>query len=127
MTSTHLLATALLLGLTPLALACGGDAKMTGVVAAKLPAGASEGLDHEPCEESGNRVEMLDTNNDGKPDIRRVFDKSSHSMKTGGRALGDVLRPGPIRLKQGSSSSRKRKPKARGQLQAPTSWNKSAS
>jgi hypothetical protein len=77
MTSTHLLATALLLGLTPLALACGGDAKMTGVVAAKLPAGASEGLDHEPCEESGNRVEMLDTNNDGKPDIRRVFDKSS--------------------------------------------------
>jgi hypothetical protein len=49
MTSTRLVAAALLLGLAPLASACGSDATMTGVVAAKLPAGASEGLDHEPC------------------------------------------------------------------------------
>jgi hypothetical protein len=76
MNSTHLVATALL-GLAPLAGACSGDAKMTGVAQAKLPAGASEGLQHESCDESGNRVEMLDTNNDGKPDIRRVFDKNS--------------------------------------------------
>jgi len=76
MNSTPLVAAALV-GLAPLASACGGDAKMTGVVAARLPAGASEGVEHESCDESGNRVEILDTNNDGKPDIRRVFDKRS--------------------------------------------------
>jgi hypothetical protein len=37
-------------------------------------------LRHEDCSESGNRVETLDTNGDGKPDIRRVFDKSGHEM-----------------------------------------------
>jgi hypothetical protein len=77
---TRLVATAAL-ALTPLALlpaaGCSGDDKMTGVADAKLPKGASGGLDHESCEESGNRVEILDTNNDGKPDIRRVFDKKS--------------------------------------------------
>jgi len=76
MNSTRLVAIGFL-GLAPLGLACSGDAKVTGVVAAKLPAGASEGLEHESCEETGNRVEMLGTNNDGKPDMRRVFDKSS--------------------------------------------------
>ncbi len=69
------------LALVPLALlpttGCSSDEKMTGVGDAKLPKGASEGLDHESCDESGNRVEILDTNNDGKPDIRRVFDKKS--------------------------------------------------
>jgi hypothetical protein len=80
MTSTRLVATAVLAlaPLTPLSLAaCGGDANVTGVAAAKLPKGANEGLEHESCEESGNRVEMLDTNNDGKTDIRRVFDRRS--------------------------------------------------
>ena len=52
---------------------CGSSANESGVAAPKLPKGA--GLDHESCDESGNRVEMLDTNNDGKTDIRRVFDK----------------------------------------------------
>jgi hypothetical protein len=62
-----------------LAAACGGGDRMSGVGAAKLPSGArSETLDHEECNESGNRVEVLDTNGDGKPDIRRVFDGSGH-------------------------------------------------
>jgi len=77
---TRLVATAVL-GLAPLALlpaaGCSGDDKMTGVADAKLPKGAKGDLDHESCDESGNRVEILDTNNDGKPDIRRVFDKKS--------------------------------------------------
>lgn len=55
---------------------CGGSDNATGVAPAKLPQGASD-LGHEACDESGNRVEMLDSNNDGKPDIRRVFDKTS--------------------------------------------------
>ncbi|HEY3822840.1 MAG TPA: hypothetical protein VGL81_37000 [Polyangiaceae bacterium] len=80
MNPTRLVAT-LVVALSPLALlpatGCGGDENMTGVADAKLPKGASEGLDHESCDESGNRVEILDTNNDGKPDIRRVFDKKS--------------------------------------------------
>lgn len=45
---------------------------------AKLPAGArSNALDHEACTESGNRVELIDVNGDGKNDLRRVFDKKS--------------------------------------------------
>jgi hypothetical protein len=55
---------------------CGGGEQASGVAAATLPKGASA-LDHEACDESGNRVEMLDSNNDGKPDIRRVFDKQT--------------------------------------------------
>jgi hypothetical protein len=55
---------------------CGSNANNRGVAAPKLPAGAP-GLDHESCDESGNRVEMLDLNNDGKPDIRRVFNKGT--------------------------------------------------
>jgi hypothetical protein len=48
----------------------GGDA-----MKAKLPAGVrSQAIEHEACEESGHRVEDVDVNNDGKPDIRRVFD-----------------------------------------------------
>jgi hypothetical protein len=59
-----------------LALACSSNDKGAGVADAKLPKGArAEGLDHEECSESGNRVEVLDTNGDGKQDIRRVFDK----------------------------------------------------
>ena len=38
---------------------------------------ALESLVHEKCDESGNRVEATDANNDGKPDIRRIFDARS--------------------------------------------------
>lgn len=34
-------------------------------------------LKHEPCEDSQGRVETVDINNDGKPDIRRIVDKGS--------------------------------------------------
>ena len=70
---------AVVLTLAPLAplltsAGCGANEQMPGVAEAKLPKGAT-GVGHESCDESGNRVEMLDSNNDGKPDIRRVFDK----------------------------------------------------
>ena len=52
---------------------CGSDAA-SGVANAKLPEGVRSGvIEHEPCDESGNKVEMLDVNNDGKPDIKKVF------------------------------------------------------
>jgi hypothetical protein len=80
MSSTRLVAAALLV-FAPLALlataACSGDARVTGVGAASAPTRVKEGLAHEPCDESGNRVEMLDTNGDGRPDVRRVFAKST--------------------------------------------------
>jgi hypothetical protein len=37
-------------------------------------------VDHESCDESGNRVDKLDTNGDGKPDIRRIFEKSGREL-----------------------------------------------
>jgi hypothetical protein len=49
---------------------------MSGVTAPKLPKGTGA-LEHEACDESGNRVEVLDLNGDGKADIRRVFSKGS--------------------------------------------------
>lgn len=54
--------------------ACGGS-QATGE--AKTPGGPPTVLTHEDCSESGNKVEALDTNGDGKPDIRRIFNKSS--------------------------------------------------
>jgi hypothetical protein len=51
---------------------CGNDGA-SGVANAKLPEGVrSEVIEHEACDESGNKVEMLDANNDGKPDIKKV-------------------------------------------------------
>jgi hypothetical protein len=51
---------------------CGSDSA-SGTANAKLPEGVrSEVIEHEACDESGNKVEMLDANNDGKPDIKRV-------------------------------------------------------
>jgi hypothetical protein len=51
--------------------ACGGK---EGVGDAKLPSGSrSETIEHEACDEGGNRVETLDATGDGKPDIKRVY------------------------------------------------------
>jgi hypothetical protein len=51
---------------------CSSDSA-SGVANAKLPEGVrSQVIEHEACEESGNKVELLDANNDGKPDIRKV-------------------------------------------------------
>ena len=52
---------------------CGGS-EGSGVVKAKLPAGVrSSAIEHEACEESGHKVELIDVNNDKKPDIKRVL------------------------------------------------------
>lgn len=62
--------------LSLLAFACGGSQEAAG--GAKGPGGGpTTVLAHEDCSESGNKVEALDTNGDGKPDIRRIFNKSS--------------------------------------------------
>ena len=62
--------------LSVFAFACGGSQETAG--GAKGPGGGpSSVLTHEDCSESGNKVEALDTNGDGKPDIRRIFNKSS--------------------------------------------------
>ncbi len=66
-------ATVCLAGLVALAVACGGG-KDAGVAAAKLPEGVrSQSIEHESCDESGHRVEAVDVNNDGRPDIKRVY------------------------------------------------------
>lgn len=60
----------LALGLAGVA-ACGGSDPLK----AKLPDGVrSEEIAHEACDESGRKVETVDVNNDGKPDIKRVYD-----------------------------------------------------
>ncbi len=65
-----------LLPLLPLAAsACGGSEHSS---SAKSPETArAEALQHEDCSQSGRRVDLLDTNGDGKTDITRVYDKSS--------------------------------------------------
>jgi hypothetical protein len=61
------------------AAACGGEA--SGASGARMQTGShAKGIDHESCPESGNRVEGLDTNSDGKEDIRRVFEKGGHEL-----------------------------------------------
>jgi hypothetical protein len=54
---------------------CGGEP--SSLAASKLPEGHSESVEHEACNEAGNRVEVLDANGDGKPDIKRVFDRKT--------------------------------------------------
>jgi hypothetical protein len=57
---------------------CGGSEKTSGVAQSTLPEGVhSETLDHEACSESGHRVETLDSNNDGKADIKRLYDNKT--------------------------------------------------
>ena len=59
-------------------LGCSGEDQASGVGASKLPEGVhSEAVEHEACSESGHRVEVLDANGDGKPDIKRVYDNGT--------------------------------------------------
>lgn len=68
-------------------LGCGGD---SAVANAKLPDGVrSQTIEHEACDESGHRVETVDVNNDGKPDIRRVFDGNAEICR-----ISDLNRDG---------------------------------
>lgn len=59
--------------------ACSGGGDATSPGGAKIPANAKrvETLTHEECDAKSNRVEHLDSNNDGKSDIQRVYDKKS--------------------------------------------------
>jgi hypothetical protein len=68
---------AMLAGASPVG--CGGSEKTSG---AKPPKGGvrSVTIEHEACDPSGKNVEALDTNGDGKPDIRRVYDGSKHEL-----------------------------------------------
>ena len=60
-------------------LACGGGNAAPGVGSAMMPTGSrSETIAHEACEEKGHRVELLDSNNDGKPDIRVMYDNATN-------------------------------------------------
>ena len=58
-------------------LGCSGDEKTSGIKESKLPEGTNVSVKHEDCPESGNRVEILDSNKDGKADIKRIFDKAT--------------------------------------------------
>ncbi len=54
-----------------LGFACGGDKD---VASARLPEGVRSGtINHEACDESGGKVEVVDVHNDGKHDIKRIF------------------------------------------------------
>ncbi len=59
--------------------ACSGDEKTSGKGEAKSPEQVLTGLEHEDCKEGGNRVEVIDSNKDGKPEMKRVFDKASNN------------------------------------------------
>jgi hypothetical protein len=64
-----------------LLVACSGNDKSSGLGDSKLPQGVrSEAIEHESCDDSSGRVETLDTNNDGKPDIRSVYGKSGQVL-----------------------------------------------
>jgi len=68
--------------LAALAAACGGGDAAAGKGGAAAPNGA-EGvrpnvITHEPCE--GARVEALDANNDGKPEVRRVLGEGGREL-----------------------------------------------
>jgi hypothetical protein len=59
---------------------CGGGGKATAGSAAPSTRARSEVIEHEKCDASGANVEAVDTNGDGKADIRRVYDGSKHEL-----------------------------------------------
>lgn len=56
------------------AFGCGGGGASPSGNANQPGAARSTVIQHEPCSEGGHRVEGLDVTNDGKPDIKKVFD-----------------------------------------------------
>jgi hypothetical protein len=58
---------------------CGGSDKVRGNGIAAPQGARSEALEHETCDTTG-KVEALDTNGDGKPDILRVFDGNHREL-----------------------------------------------
>lgn len=77
-----LLGAALLMVGGALVIACGGS-DSNGVGDSKLPSGSrGEDIAHEACTESGNKVDVVDANGDGKPDIRRVYKGGKEICRT---------------------------------------------
>src|SRR5579864_4671036 len=70
------------LGAAPFAYAaCGGPEKPAAMSPGSgLTTRRSETIDHEACDVSGSHVEALDSNGDGKADIRTVYDGSKHEL-----------------------------------------------
>src|SRR5260370_13675358 len=68
---------AVLSALTATAWACTSSTEAAKGGEAKTPEGAKE-LEHQKCDESMGRVEVLDTDHDGKPELKQVFDKSTN-------------------------------------------------
>ncbi len=92
-----------------LSVAACGSSKNDAVGDAKVPSGsAARGFDHEDCSESGSRVEVLDTNNDGKPDIRRIFDKGTGREKCRIVDLNHDGKPDMYEYYDGSGTVRRR-------------------
>jgi hypothetical protein len=60
------------------AAACGGANSASSIKTAE--SARAEAMVHEECPTSGHRVDLLDTNGDGKPDITRVYDGSGHEL-----------------------------------------------
>ena len=68
-----------------------GDGK-DGTRNAKLPEGVrSQAIEHEGCTEGGHKVEQVDVNNDGKPDIKRIFDGNHEICR-----ISDLNRDGKL-------------------------------
>jgi len=60
---------------------CGGGGASGGGDKSKSPDGVrSTVIEHEACSESG-KVEAIDVNNDGKPDIKKVFDGATEKCR----------------------------------------------
>ena len=102
---------AFLVALAPLPLAMAACSANDGSAHVASPGGAkevrSEVLKHEPCDEAGNRVEALDISGDGKPDVRRVFDKrSGHEICS--VALSRTSKPDLYEYFDGSGTIRRR-------------------
>jgi hypothetical protein len=74
------LALPLTLPLLALANACGGSNAAAASGATPSTRSRSEVIEHEDCDVSSKSTEAVDTNGDGKPDIRRVYDGSKHEL-----------------------------------------------
>jgi hypothetical protein len=56
------------------AVGCGGGGSASANKSTSPDSVRSTVIEHEACSESGHKVDLIDVNNDGKPDIRKVYD-----------------------------------------------------
>src|ERR1043165_8188745 len=75
-------------------MSCGGSSQSAAGVGHHL-SGSQSSQPHRECGTSGHRVEAVDVNNDGTPDIQHVYDGSRQVCEIGGRDYvyrGDINR-----------------------------------